>query len=1047
MHPSNLKKLILFLGALLLLSSVFGAQKKKKSKSQYEKPNILKRAWGDVTTRNNYYFNASELYKELVHNYEFSRVINYSNLLPFYYHDSSDFSAYQGDLETIEKKVGIVLQLHDYSRWRDNAYLLLGKSQFLRKQYDTSLTTFQYIVTTMKPGMMNNKLEFSNKDRLKYIRKRQKELEKAAGKKKQIIEFQYKKQQEEAKEKAEDARDKQKAAIDKKKKELEEIIKAKKKIIALHKKGKKIPPELIAKAKGKSSSMDTTVMKANTSVKKSDKPNFDPKLPYVLMGDQYVKNPYYKDPNDDKQIQSGADSLTYKQEAKKDKMSFWEKIKHKPSRPDAIVWMSKTLIQLHNYADARSMIAYGKSLRKLTKKQRREFHLVEAYYYTSRNDYLPATESLENALLYIKKKKNKAYYEYLLAQLYEKNNQALDALDYYKKASKHTKDDELHLYAQIQQARLYVIHPELGSEDVPKMLNKLVKRNKYSDQADEVYYALSRYYYYVKDTSGAIASLLKAIKYCKDDLAQKGKSYLRLGEIYYDKEDYYTAARYYDSAVAYLPNTTPDYAEVVSRKSVLSNLAQYKKTINEQDSLQHLGKMSPKELDEYLAQLAKQEKKKNRFSSDEATNNGTTNSGLAATSDVSNGLWYFYNPEARSRGYNEFKQIWGDRKLEDYWRRSNKSLTIDESLQQLNTNNTVDTAKSKTKSIKDIAANPEMQIPKTPEEFMASDKLIAKALFGTGEIFKNKLNNLPKAKAAFDELISRFPNSDNDAKAHYYLYLIYTEQNLNGLAQKEKDYILQNYPMSEVAEVIQNMNKPKTQGVSEETSAKFYASTYKSFLDGNYNDVIKNNSLAKLKYPSAFEIPQFEFLNAVSFGKLKQYNEYKKALSEIIAKYPTGEIKEKAQTYLMTYLQIENSLVDTTPEIAVNTIQTTVDSSVSWGYDTTGLIFLIELKDPYIRINDVIKNVENFNNKNFKDDKVKVNTHFIGNSAFIQIKRFDGLTLAKKYSTLIQANPTLILGQGNEFKADYYIVAPSNFRKISTMDKLKSYSKYYIENY
>ncbi|MBK8351133.1 MAG: hypothetical protein IPL21_05375 [Saprospirales bacterium] len=190
--------------------------KNKKSKSKYERPNIVKRAWGDLTTRNNYYFNANELFKEIVHNYEFNRTINYNELVPFYFHDGADFSGNQTDLETIERKTGIVLQLHDYSRWRDNAYLLLGKSQYLRKQYDTALITFQYIVTTMKPGKMNLKLEFSNKDRLKYIRKRQKEIEKAAGKKKSIIEFQYKKAQEEAKEKAETAREKQQAAIDKK---------------------------------------------------------------------------------------------------------------------------------------------------------------------------------------------------------------------------------------------------------------------------------------------------------------------------------------------------------------------------------------------------------------------------------------------------------------------------------------------------------------------------------------------------------------------------------------------------------------------------------------------------------------------------------------------------------------------------------------------------------------------------------------------------------------------------------------------------------------
>ena len=265
MRLSTFKKLFILSGCLFFFTMHSFAEKKKNTAAQYQKPNIIKRAWGDLTTRNNYYFNANELYKEVVHNYEFNRQIDYNKLLPFYYHDGADFSSNTPELETVARKTGIVLQLHDYSRWRDNAFLLLGKSQYLRQQYDTSLITFQYIVTTMKPGKMNLKLEYSNKDRLKYIRKRQKELAKKAGEKKKIIDFQYKKAQEEAEEKAETAREKQEAAIAKKKKEIEEIIKAKKKIIELQKKGKKIPPELIAKAKGKSTKIDSTILNANTT--------------------------------------------------------------------------------------------------------------------------------------------------------------------------------------------------------------------------------------------------------------------------------------------------------------------------------------------------------------------------------------------------------------------------------------------------------------------------------------------------------------------------------------------------------------------------------------------------------------------------------------------------------------------------------------------------------------------------------------------------------------------------------------------------------------
>ena len=37
------------------------------------------------------------------------------------------------------------------------------------------------------------------------------------------------------------------------------------------------------------------------------------------------------------------------------------------------------------------------------------------------------------------------------------------------------------------------------------------------------------------------------------------------------------------------------------------------------------------------------------------------------------GKWYFYNQAALTFGRTEFRRRWGDRKLEDNWRRSNKA--------------------------------------------------------------------------------------------------------------------------------------------------------------------------------------------------------------------------------------------------------------------------------------------------------------------------------------------------------------------------------------
>lgn len=1057
MYLFTVKKLILFSSCLLFLSPYMFADKKKKTAAQYQKPNIIKRAWGDLTTRNNYYFNANELYKEVVHNYEFNRVINYNELLPFYYHDGADFSGNTADLETVAKKVGIVLQLHDYSRWRDNAFLLLGKSQFLRKQYDTSLITFQYIVTTMKPGKMNMQLEFSNKDRLKYLRKREKELAKKAGQKQKIIEFQYKKAQEEAEQKAEDAREKQQDAIAKKKKEIEEIIKAKKKIIELQKKGKKIPPELIAKAKGTSNKIDTTILNAKTTAKKQEKIDFNSNKPYILLGDKYVENPYYKDSTGNRDKQNPLGKLDPKKEAKLDKLTFWEKIKHKQSRPEAIVWMAKALIEQENYADARSIISYGKALRKLTKKQRRDLYLIDAYYNVRRNDYSPAIEELENAMAYFKKKKQRAYYEYLLAQLYQKNNQPADAVDYFVKAGKHTKTEDLMLFSKVQLAKLYSTHPDLAEDDVEKMLTKLIKMGRNKTYADQVLYTLANYYYYQKDTTQAIAALQKSIKRSIDNTEQKGKSFLRLGEIYFEKEMYDVAAIYYDSATALLPTTYPNYDKIAARKDILNDIAKNIAIIHTQDSLQRLGKMSPQELKNYLAdieaQRKKEAKKKDRFSND--IGNGNIGNALAFVPEegISNGLWYFYNPEAKSKGYNDFKRIWGDRALEPNWRRSNKMPGFDDLITDNNNIFVEDTLTKKNN--KDIDKNKttvdSLPIPKTPEDFLASDKKIADALFGNGEIFKNKLDNLPKAKQYFDELIRRFQNSDYDAKAHYYQYLMYKENKLDGLAQKEKDYILQNYPLSDVAEVLNNLGNNKVEGVAEtETAQSLYATTYQLFLNGNYDQVISNRFIAKTKYPSAPELPQFEFLEALSFGKKHQYDNYKTALSDIVLKYSDGAIKQKAQEYLLAYIQFETNLKDSTLKHTdiVNNAPTIVDTiSNKFAVDTNTLWVLVRLKDQYLNVGTVIDKIKQFNDKHFKTIRLRVNPVFMESYAIIQIKKLEGITEANKYLNKIKEKSATIVGELNTDKVKYYIISSANFKFINKPDDLDIYEQYFNNNY
>lgn len=100
-----------------------------------------------------------------------------------------------------------------------------------------------------------------------------------------------------------------------------------------------------------------------------------------------------------------------------------------------------------------------------------------------------------------------------------------------------------------------------------------------------------------------------------------------------------------------------------------------------------------------------------------------------------------------------------------------------------------------------------------------------------------------------------------------------------------------------------------------------------------------------------------------------------------------------------------------------------------------------------MKITDIISNIGRFNKKHFNEDKIKVNAVFVEGQPFIQIKRFEGITDANKYNDKLQSVPTDILGEGNEFKADYYIITPANFRKIKKLNDLKTYSRFFFENY
>ena len=58
-------------------------------------------------------------------------------------------------------------------------------------------------------------------------------------------------------------------------------------------------------------------------------------------------------------------------------------------------------------------------------------------------------------------------------------------------------------------------------------------------------------------------------------------------------------------------------------------------------------------------------------------NNNRNNSKGNANNTGETVTWYFYNPQAVLQGKENFRKIWGQRKNEDNWRRSNRTVLAD----------------------------------------------------------------------------------------------------------------------------------------------------------------------------------------------------------------------------------------------------------------------------------------------------------------------------------------------------------------------------------
>jgi hypothetical protein len=110
----------------------------------------LGRVYHNTTAHYNGYYYARQKMIEYENQVLASRKEDYSKLLPIYLIGNPEDAAAGSDMDSLIKRLTIVAKLHPKSKWTDDAYYNIGKAYYYKKDYEASLSTFQFVSSEFK---------------------------------------------------------------------------------------------------------------------------------------------------------------------------------------------------------------------------------------------------------------------------------------------------------------------------------------------------------------------------------------------------------------------------------------------------------------------------------------------------------------------------------------------------------------------------------------------------------------------------------------------------------------------------------------------------------------------------------------------------------------------------------------------------------------------------------------------------------------------------------------------------------------------------------
>lgn len=725
--------------------------------------------------------------------------------------------------------------------------------------------------------------------------------------------------------------------------------------------------------------------------------------------------------------------------------------KNDPSLYVSELWMAKTNIAQGKYTEAKfSLDKLDKAIAeeesrgekaKKTKIKKKESNKVASFpkkikfdlektkadLALKREETQDAIKFLESSINFTKKSKEKTRVHFILGQLYEEAGDDQLASEHYAKVLKGDAPFQMSFNARLKKAFL-------GGGDKKKVnLNKMLKDAKNAEFKDQIYYALAGIEFKEGEESKGIEYLHQSAFYSTKNTRQKGMAYETLADMSFEKRKYVSAQKYYDSCATVIKDDYPNAEAIRNKASNLADLVVAVETAQYEDSVQMIAGLDKDNRKDFLKRLIKQikgadarkkEREAARLRELQSNENLFVQSGGGSK-------WYWSNAKSRAEGFDDFKRLWGARKNEDDWRRSERIVIGDFTEIEIEEMD-IDTLISPDDTL--TVEYLSLKLPLNDSLLAISNFRLLEARYNAGVIYKELLNEDNIAIEEFEAVLKKNVENKHNLMSAFQLYKIHEETDV-AKAAGHKSYILNNYPNSDYANYLKDPNffvkKKERDALSEEEYVKIL-DRYNRRL---YYPVISKADIVISDEKNNVFRSKYMLLKAMSMGQINENkNDLLPTLRAVVDEYPKTSEAAKAieMIDIIKNGYSKNEIVD-------------FGNKYSFKYVDQETQMIIVFLDEDEKSNLAKVRIVDFQREYFRRDKLNVSSKIYNSKQnIILISLFDTEADGIEYIRVFRKTRKYLLDLQ---KAKIFMITSDNLKVLFEKQNLSEYEMFYEEYY